>query len=162
MVPWSGLYYGTIESVSFIPYQNTLMILWIATAWVREILWLGYGYVSVDWNTSFEEKRRLWLNRVNPLKSPQPDLLDKSILFSFLKLFFDSGHRFIDQLTITTEPIVPNARLQSVFTHFASGMQIYWNKRKRLLKKRVQLPRDWFGDTNMSAVSCFGTPIWPP
>ena len=24
-------------------------------------------------------------------------------------------------------------------------MQIYWNKRKRLHKKRVQLPQDWFG-----------------
>ena len=30
-------------------------------------------------------------------------------------------------------------------------MQIYWNKRKRLHKKRVQLPPDWFG-----------TPTWPP
>ena len=30
-------------------------------------------------------------------------------------------------------------------------MQIYWNKRKRLHKKRVQLPEDWFG-----------TPTWPP
>ena len=30
-------------------------------------------------------------------------------------------------------------------------MQIYWNKRKRLHKKRIQLPQDWFG-----------TPTWPP
>ena len=30
-------------------------------------------------------------------------------------------------------------------------MQIYWNKRKRLHKKRVQLPQD----TNMAAVSLF-------
>ena len=30
-------------------------------------------------------------------------------------------------------------------------MQIYWNKRKRLHNKRVQLPEDWFG-----------TPTWPP
>ena len=30
-------------------------------------------------------------------------------------------------------------------------MQIYWNKRKCLHKKRVQLPQDWFG-----------TPTWPP
>ena len=29
-------------------------------------------------------------------------------------------------------------------------MQIYWNKRKRLHNKRVQLPQDWFG-----------TPTWP-
>ena len=26
-----------------------------------------------------------------------------------------------------------------------ASMQIYWNKRKHLHKKRVQLPRDWFG-----------------
>ena len=30
-------------------------------------------------------------------------------------------------------------------------MQIYWNKRKHLHKKRVQLPQDWFG-----------TQSWPP
>ena len=35
-----------------------------------------------------------------------------------------------------------------------ASMQIYWNKRKRLHKKRVQLPEDWFG-TNMAAVSLF-------
>ena len=35
------------------------------------------------------------------------------------------------------------------------SMQIYWNKRKRLHKKRVQLPLDWFWDTNMVAVSLF-------
>ena len=32
-----------------------------------------------------------------------------------------------------------------------ASMQIYWNKRKRLHKKRVQLPQD-----------PFGTPTWPP
>ena len=32
-----------------------------------------------------------------------------------------------------------------------ASMQIYWNKRKRLHKKGVQLPQDWFG-----------TPTWPP
>ena len=31
------------------------------------------------------------------------------------------------------------------------SLKIYRNKRKRLHKKRVQLPQD-----------CFGTPIWPP
>ena len=32
-----------------------------------------------------------------------------------------------------------------------ASMQIYWNKRKRLHKKRVHLSQDWFG-----------TPTWPP
>ena len=41
-------------------------------------------------------------------------------------------------------------------------MQIYWNKRKRLYKKRVQLPQDWFGTPIWPPFHCFGTPIWPP
>ena len=40
----------------------------------------------------------------------------------------------------------------SVFSlTWPASMQTYWNKRKRLHKKRVHLPRDWFG-----------TPTWPP
>ena len=57
----------------------------------------------------------------------------------------------------------------SVFSlTWPASMQIYWNKRKRLHKKRVQLPQDWFGtqtwppflfwDTNMAAMtSCENT-----
>ena len=41
-------------------------------------------------------------------------------------------------------------------------MQIYWNKRKRLHKKRVQLPEDWFGTPTWPPFHCFGTPMWPP
>ena len=43
-----------------------------------------------------------------------------------------------------------------------ASTQIYWNKRKRLHKKRVQLPQDWFGTPTWSPFHCFGTPIWPP
>ena len=43
-----------------------------------------------------------------------------------------------------------------------ASMQIYWNKRKRLHKKRVQLPQDWFGTPTWLPLHCFGTPIWPP
>ena len=35
-------------------------------------------------------------------------------------------------------------------------------KRKRLHKKRVQLPQDWFGTPTCPPFHCFGTPIWPP
>ena len=59
----------------------------------------------------------------------------------------------------------------SVFSlTWPASMQIYWNKRKRLHKKRVQLRQDWFGtqtwpaaislfwDTNMAAItSCENT-----
>ena len=41
-------------------------------------------------------------------------------------------------------------------------MQIYWNKRKRLHNKRVQLPEDWFGTPTWPRFHCFGTPILPP
>ena len=40
--------------------------------------------------------------------------------------------------------------------------QTYWNKIKDLHKKRVQLPRDWFGTPTWPPFYCFGTPIWPP
>ena len=40
-------------------------------------------------------------------------------------------------------------------------MQIYWNKRKHLHKKRVQLPQDWLGTPTWPPFHCFGTSIWP-
>ena len=39
-------------------------------------------------------------------------------------------------------------------------MQIYWNKRKRLHKKGVQLPQDWFGTQTLPPFHYFGTRIW--
>ena len=42
------------------------------------------------------------------------------------------------------------------------SMQIYWNKGKRLQKKRVQLPQDWFVSPTWPLFHCFETPIWPP
>ena len=43
-----------------------------------------------------------------------------------------------------------------------ASMQIYWHKRKRLHKKGIQLPEDWFGTPTWPPFHCFGTPIWPP
>jgi len=42
-----------------------------------------------------------------------------------------------------------------------ASMQISWNKRKRLHKKRVQLPDDWFGTPTWRPFYRFGTPISP-
>ena len=42
-----------------------------------------------------------------------------------------------------------------------ASIQIYWNKRKRLHKKRVQLPQDWSGTPTWPPFHCFRTPIWP-
>ena len=60
-----------------------------------------------------------------------------------------------------------SARIISFFNRVFSltwpaYMQIYWNKRKRLHKKRVQLPQDWFGTPTWPPFHCFGAPIWPP
>ena len=43
-----------------------------------------------------------------------------------------------------------------------ASMQIYWNKRKCLHKKRVQIPQDLFGTPTWLPFHCFGTPVWPP
>ena len=51
----------------------------------------------------------------------------------------------------------------SVFSlMWPASMQIYWNKRKRLHKKRVQLPQDWFGTQTWPPFHWFGTKMWPP
>ena len=42
-----------------------------------------------------------------------------------------------------------------------ASMQIYWNKRKCLHLKRVQLPQDWLGTPTWPPFHCFGTPKWP-
>ena len=41
-----------------------------------------------------------------------------------------------------------------------AAMQIYWNIRKRLHKKRVQLVQDLFGIPTWPPFHCFGTLIW--
>ena len=43
-----------------------------------------------------------------------------------------------------------------------ASMLIYWNKRKFLHKKSVQLPQDYLGTPTWPPFHCFGTPIWPP
>ena len=42
-----------------------------------------------------------------------------------------------------------------------ASMQMFWNKRNHLHKKRVHLPQDWFGTPTWPPFHCFGTPIWP-
>ena len=45
---------------------------------------------------------------------------------------------------------------------WSASMQIYWNKRKPLHKKRVQIPQDWFGTQTWPPFHCFATQIRPP
>ena len=50
--------------------------------------------------------------------------------------------------------------MDHIILTWPASKQIYWNKRKRLHKKRVQLPHDWFGTPTWPQFHCFGTPIW--
>ena len=36
-----------------------------------------------------------------------------------------------------------------------TSMQMYWNKRKRLHKKSIQFPQDWFGTPTWTKFHCF-------
>ena len=40
-----------------------------------------------------------------------------------------------------------------------ASMQMFWNKRNHLHKKRVHVPQDWFGTPTWPPFHCFGTPI---
>ena len=49
-------------------------------------------------------------------------------------------------------------KMNSVFSlTWPASMQIYWNKRKRLHNKRVQLPQAWFRTQTCPPFHCFGT-----
>ena len=62
-----------------------------------------------------EEKRRLCLNHVKPLKSPQLKHMDLSISLSLVKpfffFFFECVHPFIDKPMVVTDPTVASTRL---------------------------------------------------
>ena len=45
---------------------------------------------------------------------------------------------------------------------WSASLLIYWNKRKFLHKKRVQLSQDWIETPTWPPFHCFGTPKWPP
>ena len=61
-----------------------------------------------------------------------------------------------------SEMCLPQAKIGRFHSRAPASMQIYWSKRKRLHKKRVQLPQDWSGTPTWPPFHCVGTPIWPP
>ena len=88
-----------------------------------ELFALRVRYIRTLWSESLFvflvrrriKKRRFYLNRVDPLQSPKPELLDWSVLFSLVKLVCsECEHRFIDKPTVVTEPTVPSARLKGL------------------------------------------------
>ena len=85
----------------FIKITTTSTKLWRTAVLVKTRVWVGWSVSRAHktWSRWFlifpfvfflneEEKRRLYLNRVNPLKLPQPEPLDLSILFSLVELGF--------------------------------------------------------------------------
>ena len=87
-----------------------------------------------------------------------------SLTFAHLKNIIPVISNHVNSYTLFTTNL-----LWSIFTHLWSisfmwpgSMQIYWNKRKRLNEKRVQLPQDCLGTPTWPPFHCFGTPIWPP
>ena len=73
-----------------------------------------------------------------------------------------SGHLTHELKSMFAVCTVCTQRKNRVFSPtWPASMQISWNKRKRLHKKRVQLPEDWFGTPTWPPFHCFGTPIWP-
>ena len=75
---------------------------------------------------------------------------------------FPSGFKISTSTRIHIQIEFARPHVFCVFTNVASSMRIYWNKRKRLHKKRVQLPQDWFATQTWPPFHCFGTQIWPP
>ena len=57
---------------------------------------------------------------------------------------------------------IPKNHIERFSLTWPASMQIYWNKRKPLHKKRIQLPQDCLGTPTWPPFHCFGTPIWPP
>ena len=69
----------------------------------------------------------------------------------------------ITRLRTRQDGVENRAKVYRVFSlTWPASMQIFWNKRKRLHKKGVQLPQDWFGTPTWPPFHCFGTQIWPP
>ena len=74
------------------------------------------------------------------------------------KYFFRSKTKYHD----TTCQQSPFLTYKVFSLKLPASMQIYWDKRKRLHKKRVQLPEDWSGTPTWLPLHCFRTPILPP
>ena len=77
---------------------------------------------------------------------------------SIIRMLLLNLIRVDSALKLTRERVI---RYRAFSLTLPGFMLIHWNKRKRLHKKRVQLPQDWFGTPTWPPFHCFGTPIWP-
>ena len=114
--------------------------------WVRSFEMIQS--VHADHGRSNEPMNPLWTRIHRFIWSTDPSDLRSLILIQMISIK-------------RTSDIFEN--LNRVFSlTWPASMQSYWNKRKRLHKKRVHLPQDWFGTPIWPRFYCFGTPIWPP
>ena len=76
-----------------------------------------------------EEKRRLYLNGVKPLRSPSPNFWTSQSRFFASNWFFECEHLFINKSIVITEPAVASTRLLGL------GSKLYPSNMQRILKK---------------------------
>ena len=83
-----------------------------------------------------------------------------SLKVQFGTTFTQSSKDNPQKLLISCAHSILNNRAFSLT--WPASMLIYWNKRKFLHKKRIQLPQDCLGTPTWQPFHCLGTPIWPP
>ena len=115
------------------------------------------------------KKRRLFLNRVDPLNSPQPELLDQSILFSLSlvkQVFFRASIHLWKRPVAITEPTVSSAWPLGLGSKlFPSNMQRMLNKAlTRLMQSlsRVRQNGAAIGKERLYWLGTFRPEIRPP
>ena len=79
---------------------------------MREIFFVLPGFSPCERGEKEEQKMRFCLNDGKLSKSPQPELLDQSILYCLVKLaLFECEHPSVNKPMVKTEPTVPSTRL---------------------------------------------------
>ena len=84
------------------------------------------------------------------------------------------GHQNVVKTSVTHSPaarvplfcfkhiLMSSVIYRAFLLTWPESMLIYWNKRKHLHEKRVQLPKDFLGTPTWTLFYCFGIPIWLP
>ena len=113
---------------------------WLRVRLIPRIFWFQSGYLislsSHPRNKTRDRDEHLPLPTLEQKKKKEQKTFKDPVYICIIYSVFSKGLRKYYRVFSLT---------------WSASMQIYWIKRKRLHKKRVQLPRDWFG-----------TPTWPP
>ena len=105
----------------------------------------------LDWDCTIPN----WRFSPSHFTYTQSMVITEGFLLPFLSFYFNC--------TVSLRLCSLSLQRNSVFSlTWPASTQIYRNKRKRLHKKRVQLPQDWFGTQTWPPIHCFGAQIWSP